>query len=246
MPGGVPLSPMPEAHPFSEPFGFLPPPSPPYGVVVAGGDLDEPALVAETARLVAGASLCIAADGGLRLLRAASLWPHLLAGDFDTLTAAEVEAARAAGVEVRRVPPAKDFTDTELALDLARQRLGPAPLYLVGGVGDRVDHTLTNLLMAARWVAGGHALRVLAAPAHVAPLVGPGEVRFQGRPGQVVSLVPLTPRMTGVSTEGLVYPLADATLAWGTAYTVSNALAGTEGAFRARTGLGLVILQRRH
>ena len=236
---------MPGGGPVSTPFGFLPPPAPPYAVVVAGGDLDEPALADEVAHLARRASLCVAADGGLRLLRRAGLWPHLLCGDFDTLGPEEVEAARAAGVEVVPVPPAKDFTDTELALDLARRRLGRVPLYLVGGVGDRVDHTLANLLLVARWWAGGHPLTVLAGPAHVRPLAGPGEVQFHGRPGQTVSLVPLSPRMTGVTTEGLVYPLRDATLAWGTAYTVSNALAGSQGAFRARTGLGLVVLQRR-
>ncbi|WPD19474.1 thiamine diphosphokinase [Thermaerobacter composti] len=229
----------------TSPFGFLPDPTPPYGVVVAGGDLDEPALAREVARLARDASLCVAADGGLRLLRAVGLWPHVLVGDFDTLTAAEVEAARAAGVEVQTFPAAKDLTDAEIALDAVRRRLGGAPLYLVGGVGDRVDHTLANLLLTARWGTEGRPLTVLSGPAHVRPLVAPGEVRFRGAPGQTVSLVPLTPRMTGVATEGLAYPLADATLAWGTAYTVSNALVGTEGAFRARTGIGLVVLQRR-
>lgn len=226
-------------------FGFLPPPEPPYALVVAGGDLDEPALAEETARLARGASLCVAADGGLRLLRAVGIWPGVLVGDFDTLTPDEVEAARAAGVTVRAFPPAKDFTDAELALDVARRQLGRAPLYVVGGVGDRIDHTLANLLLAARWWTEGHPVTVLAGPAHVRPLAGPGEVRFRGAPGQTVSLIPLTPQMTGVDTEGLVYPLAGATLTWGNAYAVSNALVGEEGAFRARTGMGLVVLQRR-
>ncbi|HEY8552418.1 MAG TPA: thiamine diphosphokinase [Thermaerobacter sp.] len=236
---------MPSEAGSAPPFGFLPHPTPPYGVVVAGGDLDEPALAQEAARLARDAALCVAADGGLRLLRATGLWPHVLVGDFDTLTAAEVDAARAAGVEVQAFPPAKDLTDAEIALDVARRRLGGAPLYLVGGVGDRVDHTLANLLLAARWGTEGRSLTVLSGPAHIRPLVAPGEVRFHGAPGQTVSLVPLTPRMTGVETEGLRYPLADATLAWGNAFTVSNALVGTEGAFRARTGVGLVVLQRR-
>ena len=226
-------------------FGFLPPPTPPYGVVVAGGDLEEPDLRVEAARLARGAALCVAADGGLRLLRAAGCWPHVLVGDFDTLSPAEVEAARAAGVEIARFPTRKDATDAEIALDVVTRRLGTAPVFLVGGVGDRVDHSLANLLMAARLCLQGRRVAVLAGPAHVAPLIGPGTVRFAGRPGQPVSLIPLTPRMTGVTTSGLAYPLRDATLRFGTTFTVSNELAAAEGSFSARTGRALVVLQRR-
>lgn len=226
------------------PFGFLYG-NEPHAVVVAGGDLDTPELRAEAARLVASAALCVAADGGLRLLRAIGRWPDLLVGDFDTLAEDEVAEAAAAGVTVLRYPAAKDATDSELALDLVEEHGGPRRIYLIGGVGDRVDHTLANLMMAARLCQEGRDVTIVAAPAHVAPLVGPGRVSFAGRPGQPVSLIPLTPSLMGVTTEGLVYPLHDATLRFGTTFTVSNALAGERGAFSARAGRALVVLQRR-
>ncbi|PZN11898.1 MAG: thiamine diphosphokinase [Bacillota bacterium] len=227
------------------PFGFLDDGSEPHAVVVAGGNLGAPELRAEAERLVATAAFCVAADGGLRLLRAVGRWPDVLVGDFDTLSRREVEEAEAAGVTVLRFPTAKDATDSELALDLVEERGGPRRVYLIGGVGDRMDHTLANLMMAARLCLEGRDVTIIAASAHIAPLVGPGRVCFSGRPGQPVSLIPLTPCLTGVTTEGLVYPLKEATLRFGTTLAVSNELAGERGAFSARAGRALVVLQRR-
>lgn len=229
----------------SKSFGFLCDGDEPYAVVVAGGDLDSPELREEAARLVSSASLCVAADGGLRLLRAIGRWPDLLVGDFDTLTEAELAEAAAAGVTTIRYPTMKDATDSEIALDLVEERGGPRRTFLVGGVGDRVDHTLANLMMAARLCEQGRTVTIVAASAHVAPLIGPGRVRFAGRPGQPVSLIPLTPRLAGVTTEGLLYPLQEATIRFGTTFAVSNELVGTRGAFSARAGRALVVLQRR-
>lgn len=225
-------------------FGFVTRPGGPYGMVVAGGAGQQPVLLDEAARLVAGASFCVAADGGLRLLRAIDRWPHVLVGDFDTLTPEELDAARQAGVEIRRFPTRKDATDSELALDLVARRDPSWALVLVGGVGDRIDHSLANMLMACRLAAQGRSVVMVTDSAHMAPLIGPQRVAFRGWPGQIVSLIPLTPQMTGVSTDGLAYPLRDATLQRGVTFTVSNHLVGRQGAFEARTGHGLVVLQR--
>ncbi len=65
----------------------------------------------------------IAVDGGLRHLRGLGLQPHLLVGDFDSISAAELESCREEGAEVLRYPSQKDQTDLELALDAALTRV---------------------------------------------------------------------------------------------------------------------------
>src|SRR4051812_38201179 len=83
-------------------------------VVVAGGHpspLRVPALP-ERAHV-------IAADSGVDLALALRLHIDRAIGDFDSVSAAGLAAAEAAGTVIERHPVAKDATDLELALDAA-------------------------------------------------------------------------------------------------------------------------------
>ena len=68
----------------------------------------------------------IAADGGVDRALALGLHVDVAIGDFDSVTAAGLAAAEAAGARIERHPAAKDATDLELALDAALA-LEPCP-----------------------------------------------------------------------------------------------------------------------
>ena len=53
----------------------------------------------------------IAVDGGLRHLLALNRQPHLLIGDLDSVTPAQLQALRDAKVEILKFPVDKDETD---------------------------------------------------------------------------------------------------------------------------------------
>lgn len=60
----------------------------------------------------------VGVDGGCARLLAAGVAPDLAVGDFDSLPAAQAEAAAARAKRFLRVPAeGKDLTDFELALD---------------------------------------------------------------------------------------------------------------------------------
>ena len=80
----------------------------------------------------------IAADGGLSKLQALGIIPDLILGDFDSL------GSRPAGDNVLTYPVEKDDTDTMLAIKEAIWR-GYQTLYISGGIGGRLDHTMANL-----------------------------------------------------------------------------------------------------
>ncbi len=62
-----------------------------------------------------------------------------------------------------------------------------------------------------------------------------------GRPGDLVSLLPLGPGVEGVTTRGLAYPLVDEALPEGPARGLSNVRAAPDAAIVVRRGLLLVV-----
>ena len=165
----------------------------------------------------------------------------LLVGDLDSISAAGLAEAEAAGIPIERHPPTKDATDTELAID-ATLAHGAVELVLVSGGGDRLDHLLGALFAIATaagraqrttmwW--GSTAIEVLVDDDRLDPLVGAAGV---------FSVLPLHGDATGVSIDGARYPLDEATLPAGVSIGVSNVAApGREVTVRLRHGTVLVI-----
>ena len=202
--------------------------------VVAGSSL--------TAQLdaaaLASADLLVAVDGGAETLARVGLVPGLLVGDLDSITIRTREALEAQGVEVALLPTAKDETDTEAALRLVMER-GADDITVYGALGGpRLDHLVGNLLLlSSPWLA---AARVrLVDDWHEAFLVK-GDSTFSGERGDTVSLLPLTPRVEDVWTEGLLYPLVYEPLSQSATRGVSNAMTGE--AARVTHGEGVLLL----
>lgn len=79
----------------------------------------------------------ICADGGYERLLAESIVPDLIIGDFDS-------SETVPDGNVKRFPVKKDDTDTLLAIKEAIA-LGFDTLYIFGGMGGQLDHTVANL-----------------------------------------------------------------------------------------------------
>ena len=203
-------------------------------VAVAGGDPVPPHVAA---RLPAGAFV-IAADSGLGVATALGVDVDLVVGDLDSVDLTALERARAAGVEVRQFPSDKDRTDLALALD-AGVEAGADRIVVVGGHGGRLDHLLANaLLLASPEYAD---VEVLAHMGEATIHVVRDATALSGSPGELVTLLPAHGPAHGVTTDGLLYPLAGETLTAGSSRGVSNELAAREATVRLRDGVLLVI-----
>jgi len=147
---------------------------------------------------------------------------------------------------VRTFPARKDKTDTHLALELALE-FGPEEVVVCGAFGDRIDHNVGLILLLAGWAVGGGSEPAPAPPVRLvgakqeAWIVAGGRSEIRGRPGDTVSLLPLSPSVTGVSTEGLSYPLERATLTWGNTLGVSNEMTGPGAAVTVGDGALLIV-----
>ncbi|MFN8421582.1 MAG: thiamine diphosphokinase [Anaerolineae bacterium] len=212
-----------------------------YGLIFANGDLI-PGKQVRSALQVASQSpdtLIIAADGGLRHLRQLELKPHLVIGDMDSLTESDLQAAERDGAAIRRFPTHKDETDLELALIAAADR-GCDSIIVIGGLGDRFDHSISNVYLLAlpqlrglesQLVSGDQSLR----------LIFPGEHQFSGHPGDTLSLIPVAGTAAGIVTGDLEYPLRHEALHFGPARGVSNVFLKDSATVKFDSGVLLVV-----
>ena len=116
------------------------------GIIFTGGEGPNPEFLREIAH---GADILAAADSGLAAAEEAGLKPDWIVGDMDSLD----NPARLEKYDPQRViryPHDKDFSDTELALSLLREK-GCDEIWLAGGGGGRVDHLFAIRSLFERW-----------------------------------------------------------------------------------------------
>lgn len=164
-----------------------------------------------------GDDLKISADCGYENAKKLNIVPDFAVGDFDSGNINELPES----TEILEVPAEKDFTDTELAVDLAVEK-GADFIYIIGGLSGRLDHTLSNLsLLEKAWKIG---IRAIATD-------GKNRARYIERTSELVpsigykylSLIAADSVVKGVTLEGCKYPLKNAKLTRiGNSYTTSN------------------------
>ena len=195
------------------------------------------------------ADLVIAADGGGAYLTQNNYKPHILLGDFDSIKDESLIELRAqSDIEIFSFPVHKDFTDMELAINLAIER-GAKEVVLLGASGTRLDHTMANVFLLDILLKEGikaclqdnHNQVYLIGGVDFAPI---NELTIKKQGIQKVSLLPITSCVEGVNTKGLSYPLCEATLYFGSSLSVSNEFFDDTAVISLKKGSLLVILSK--
>lgn len=178
----------------------------------------------------------IAADGGLRHVRALGVTPDEILGDFDSLGYVP-EGATVYPVE-------KDDTDSMLAVRRGLA-LGCRNFLLYGGMdGGRLDHTVANF-QTLGYLAQQGAVGFLVGKDYFAAAVKDGALRFPASAEGDFSLFCLGPDAQGVSIRGLCYELEDATLTSFFPLGVSNHFTGQEAEVSVKNGTLLALWERK-
>ncbi|MNN73640.1 Thiamine pyrophosphokinase [compost metagenome] len=110
---------------------------------------------------------------------------------------------------------------------------------MIGALGSRFDHTLANVHMLLRAMHHQISASIIDQNNYVT-LTGSSCI-VENRGFKYVSLLPLTPEVTGINLEGFMYPLEDATLKIGQSLGISNRLVASEGKVRIESGFLLII-----
>ena len=161
----------------------------------------------------------LAIDRGIETCHAAHILPKILLGDGDSASAEAWAWADAQGVAISHYPKAKDYTDTQLALQAAYEA-GNKFALLTGCFGGRFDHLYSNIVSCAF-----SPLRtVLADEQEIVFFLQAQEalsLRFH-TPPEALSLIPCTQECTGVTCTGVHWPLMGAVLEQSLANATSN------------------------
>ena len=207
-------------------------------VVFVNGDIADYAAVP---RWLREDDYLIAADGGARHMEILGLSPAVIVGDLDSIDPALLSRLQKEGADVEQHPAAKDATDLELAIARA-VRDGAIEILLLGALGGRLDQTIANLLTMAHnsWTVP---LTIAEGDQLARVLRGRQSVTLSGPTGGYVSAVALSEEVSGVTYQGLEYPLENATLRLGSTRGVSNTLASSPAQISIESGILLVTQQ---
>jgi thiamine pyrophosphokinase len=186
--------------------------------------------------------LIIAADGGAHHCLELGIIPDILIGDMDSVQPQVINDLQSQGTQLIVHPRDKNQTDLELALSFAADQ-GAQDVLLLGLVGGRLDLSLANLMLLAKDDWRNMSLIVSDGPDTAYIMHDHDSISLVGKPGDIVSLIPLTDQVLDVSTRGLRWPLLNATLAIGNTTSVSNEI--LEDSAQIKIGTGKLFLVHR-
>jgi thiamine pyrophosphokinase len=210
-------------------------------IVIAGGRLN----AARTRTwhqcffsLLETADLIIAADSGARHLKGSGYLPHVIVGDMDSIDPDTLAFFQKNKVPIQSHPRRKTQTDLELCLTYATEQ-GAKKITILGATGTRMDHSLANILLLLPLAKAGIPARIMDSNNEIQMVTD--RLEMTGTPGDLVSLIPVTPTVRGVTLQGLSYPLEDHTLEMGTTLGISNYFSESWAQIKIRSGTLLVI-----
>ena len=182
--------------------------------------------------------LCIAADQGYHTAKALGERIDLLLGDFDSIG----QIPRDENFEIRQVPAEKDYTDTQLAVEIAIDR-GAEEIIIIGGLSGRLDHTLSTLAILEDLNTRGVYCTVTDGQ-NRARYMKSTSTLIARSPYKYLSLIAADEVVKGVDIEGCKYPLKKATLRRRNQFAVSNEITGNVAFISVKKG-GVFIIESR-
>ncbi len=206
-------------------------------VIFANGNLTEPDRLR---RRLQPSDRIFCADGGTVHALALGLTPEVIIGDLDSLPPKLMAQMEAAGVTFQRHPARKDQTDLELAFQTA-VTAGADEILLVTALGGRLDQMLANIFLLARSEYASTRLILVDGSQAATVLHSHQTLTLTGRPGDTLSLVPLMPTVQQVNLSGVEWPLVEATLSFGSTWSISNTFTAPQATMQIGEGMVLVV-----
>ncbi|MEG0987549.1 MAG: thiamine diphosphokinase [Clostridium sp.] len=168
--------------------------------------------------------MIIAVDSGLEHLRNLQIVPNQIVGDLDSVNPEILKEYRNdPDIHMEIHKPEKDETDTELAF-LTAEKYGCDVVDLLGALGGRMDHEISNLQIMYQFYKRGMHIFIYDERNKIY-LLGDRKSFFRAELyGKYISFMPLTEVVEEVTLTGFKYPLNKRKILLGSSLCISNEL----------------------
>ena len=177
--------------------------------------------------------LMIAADGGYDHLKKLDIFPDVVIGDFDSLGYVPED------VSVVKLPTVKDVTDMYAAVETGIEK-GYREFVIYGGCGGRLDHTLSNIQLAASIAQKGMKCVICDGETKITALHN-NKIDFSKNEKGYISVFAHSDICEGVTIKGMKYCVDDVTFCNTFPLGVSNEFIGEESSVTVKKGTLIVI-----
>lgn len=236
-------------------------------VIITGGHIDDK-FVMDFIKAHTYEALTIAVDSGMGFFYRNHLVPDYIVGDFDSVEAETLQffikteetcenfnehsgngfqkavpenrAKSGKKPVILHFQPEKDETDTELAIRTAMKQSCDT-IYLLGAIGTRMDHVFGNIHLLGMAMEHGADCQILDEHNRIRMLKAGITLSREQQYGTYVSLLPFTPKVTGLTLKGFKYPLECYTLECYHSLGVSNEIVEEEAEISFEDGVLLMI-----
>ncbi len=195
-----------------------------YVVIVLNDKIDVPKVDADYVGVESGA---------LKLLKE-NLPIKFAIGDFDSIQKEDADLIKDYADDFIELPNEKDCTDSEAAIRECIKR-GYEKIFILGGLGNRVDHEIVNLRLIMEYpqdiILHNETNRILS--------LSEGEYQIEKDDYPYISFFAKDEAI--ISLDGFKYPLQQKTITKDDLYTVSNEILNENGKILIEKGIVLVI-----
>ncbi len=189
-------------------------------------------------KLIKESDYIIAANGGSKHARNFGLIPDVIIGDLDSISKKDYLFFLNNGSVFKKYDPMKDKTDIQLAIEYAMESEFKEILLLCV-FGNRLDHMLANIFLLMKIVEAGISVKIVDEFQEIILISKSG--RIEGNIGDVVSLIPLTPTVSGLKLSGLKFVPKNGRLKMTETLGISNVLTKKSAVITINNGKLLII-----
>ena len=212
-------------------------------IIFVNGNLSD---LSQAKKIITKEDYLIGVDGGVKHILKLGLISHAVIGDFDSVSPSLEKKLKQICKEQRflfptilKYPTTKNKTDFELAVDYCLEKKFNE-IIIFGILGDRIDHMLVNIFLLAKTQTENRSIKIKIIEGKKEIYIVNKGITIKGNIGDEVSIIPVSEKLEGVSTEGLYYRLIDDTLTFGSTRGVSNVMNKTSVKITISKGVALV------
>ena len=211
-------------------------------VIFVNGNLSD---LSQAKKIITNEDCLIAVDGGVKYVLKLGLIPHIIIGDFDSISTSLQKKFEKAKIEWIKYPRKKDKTDFELAIDLVLEKKYQE-IIIFGILGDRIDHFMANIFLLAKIQTENKSIKIKIVEGKKEIYILNKEIIINGQIGDEVSIISVSEKLEGVVTDGLAYQLDNETLFFGSTRGISNVMNKTSAKITVIDGVALITYLRKY